>query len=237
MSIIVFQHEPHEPASLLGDALLRHGHRLRTIRLDRGQAVPADLDDAEAVISMGGAANVDEQNRFPWMQPEMACLRAAHEAGLPLVGICLGAQLIAAALGGKVEHMDRPEVGWAPITIGFAGTTDPIFAGVAWTHPQFHMHGCHVTTLPPDATPLASSAACRHQAFKVGLRAYAFQFHFEWGASKIAEMGRSDFARRAGQTPQRIAADTAMHYDTYRRLGDRIRDNIATYLVPATAAI
>src|SRR5690606_13233304 len=99
-------------------------------------------------------------------------LRQAHEANVPMVGICLGLQLIATALGGKVEAMPAAEVGWHTVKLAFPGTIDPIYAGIPWQHMQFHLHGQEVTALPPGATPLAASKVCKNQAVKVGLKTY-----------------------------------------------------------------
>ena len=102
MALIVFEHHPLETTGRLGTVLNQHGHKLRYVRLHRGEAVPTDLDDVDGVIAMGGPMNVDEVEKHDWMQPEMDYLKAAHDANLPVLGICLGAQMLAHALGGKV---------------------------------------------------------------------------------------------------------------------------------------
>lgn len=232
MSILVFQHESNEPAAILGDVLQRQGHRLRTVKLFAGESIPTDLDDVDGIVTMGGSANVDEVAKHSWMQPEMDLIKTAREAGLPVVGICLGAQLIAAAMGGKVEKMETPEVGWETLNVAFPGTTDPVFSGITWKAPQFHLHGQQITELPPGATPLAGSAACRTQAFKMGFNTYAFQFHFEWSQQAIAEMSRNELFASAGVTSESVLAGTKQHFSTYRRLGDRLCENIATFLFP-----
>ncbi len=232
MSILVFQHESNESAGVLGDVLQRHGHRLRTIRLDQGNPVPTDLDDVDGIVSMGGLANVDQTSQYPWLQPEMDLIKQAHEAGLPVVGICLGAQLIATALGGKVEKMKQPEIGWHPLAVGFAGTTDPIFAGVTWHAVQFHLHGQEVTELPAGSVPLASSTLCKHQAFKVGFTTYGFQFHFEWTLQTLGQLNQDGMFNHAGVNGDVVINDAEQHYSTYRRLGDRLCENLATYLFP-----
>lgn len=235
MSILVFQHESNESAGVLGEVLQRHGHRLRTIRLDRGgqaDSVPTDLDDVDGIVSMGGNANVDDAKDHGWMQPEMALIKQAHEARLPVVGICLGAQLIASAMGGKVEKLEQPEVGWHPLTIGFPGTTDPVLTGITWTAPQFHLHGQQITELPPGGTPLAASKLCRMQAFKLGFTTYGFQFHFEWTLDTISELSHNGLFQQAGVASETVIAEAKHHYATYRRLGDRLCESIATYLFP-----
>lgn len=232
MSLVVFQHEANEPAALLGQVLQGYGHRLRTVELFNGAAVPADLDDVDGVISMGGSMNVDETAKYAWLPAEMDFIKKAHGAGLPIVGVCLGAQLIAQALGGAVAAMEKPEVGWQNVKQAFPGTVDPIYAGIPWDTMQFHMHGQQVTTLPPDSTPLAGSKACRTQAFRVGLRVYAFQYHFEWGRTQIEKMAGDPLVAKAGATAADITGGIEKHYTGYRRVGERLCERLALMVFP-----
>ncbi|MAE63525.1 MAG: hypothetical protein CMJ18_04575 [Phycisphaeraceae bacterium] len=229
MRQVVLQHHPSENAAVLGRFLQAYGHRLHTVRLDEGQALP-DLDDVSGLLIMGGPMNVDETGAHPWLEDEQAFIRSAHEAALPMVGICLGAQLIAAALGGEVAAMETPEVGFESVRLGFPGTIDTLLAGVPWQTMQFHLHGQQVTGLPAGATPLAGSAACANQAFKVGMTTYAFQFHFEWDRDDIERFGRDELVTKAGASPESIVAQCADHYDRYRHLGDRLCENLASLL-------
>ena len=230
MALIVFQHEPHEPPAVLGKVLQAHGCKLRTIKLFAGEVVPPDLDDVDGLLILGGAANVDEADQYAWLKPELAYIKQAHGAGLPIVGICLGAQLIAAALGGKVAPRPKPEVGRKNVKLAFPGTTDPVLAGIPWDSTQFHLHGQEVTSLPPEGVPLAGSTMARLQAYRVGLTTYAFQYHFEWDASHIATMARDGLVAKAGEKPDTIIDLCKSYLPAYRRLGDRLCENIATLL-------
>jgi GMP synthase-like glutamine amidotransferase len=232
MSLIVFQHHPGEGASLIGAVMQNHGHRLRHVYLYDGQPVPSDLDEVDGVISMGGAMNVGETDQHPWIADEMAYLKQAHDAGLPIIGVCLGAQLLAAALGGKVEPMDKPEVGWGEVTLAFPGTIDPLYAGITWKSMQFHMHGQQITELPPGAAPLASSAHCRTQAFKAGYRSYGFQYHFEWDRKQIEHFASDELVRKAGASADQIVRQIDQHYDGYRRQAERLCERMALMLMP-----
>ena len=232
MSLIIFQHHPDEGPAQIGRVLQDHGHRLRTIALWDGQAVPADRDDVDGILSMGGPMNVDETDAHPWIESESAYLKAAHEAGVPIVGICLGAQLIAAALGGEVGPMDQPEVGWHNVKLAFPGTIETLYQGIGWDSTQFHLHGQEVKTLPPGATPLAGSARCRTQAFVAGLKTYAFQYHFEWTRADIEHFSNDGLVRAAEVTPSQIAEGADRHYADYRRLGDLLCERIALLLFP-----
>lgn len=234
MSILVITHVAHEGPAELGRLLQEYGHRLRQVSADSPDW-KVDLNDLDALIIMGGPQNVDEVEQFPFLAKEMDLVRLAHQAGKPIVGVCLGAQLIAAALGGQVAAMaNGPEVGWQPIRLSFFGSTDPIFGGIPWNSQTFHLHGQEVTQLPPAplGVPLAGSKACRNQAFRVGLRTYGFQYHFEWSLSDLKTMVSDALVSRAGAVGQDILKQAEEHYAGYRRLGDRLTRNIAEYLFP-----
>jgi len=233
-TIIVFQHGDLEGPGRLGATLRDHGFRLDIRRPDRdgAGAVPPDLDNVHGVISLGGAMNVGDP--LAWLGREMEFLKLAHEAALPVIGVCLGAQMLAAALGGKVEKMPRPEWGLAPVSLTVPGQTEAMLAGIPWTVHQFHSHAYEVTELPADATLLASSAACRVQAYRCGLRSFGFQYHFECDRPAI-----EGYARRDGETL--AAAETSVealvrqldgHYAMFARAADRLCVNVATYAFP-----
>ncbi len=232
MAIVILEHHPDETSAELGATLLRHNHRLRVLKLHAGQAVPPDLDDVDGVVSMGGPMNVEDAAAHPWMVAELALLKAAHERGVPIVGVCLGAQLVAAALGGEVKAMAAPEIGWHNVKLAFPGTVDPILQGIAWDTMQFHVHGQEVVKLPPEGVPLAGSKVCKTQAFKVGLTTYAFQYHFEWNQGQLQRILANDQWLRQHADTTAIAAQIDEHYTGYRRRGDRLCDNIANLLLP-----
>ena len=232
MAIVVFEHHSSEHPARLGTILRDFGHRLRVIELHAGDSLPPDLDDVDGIISLGGPMNVTDAEQHPWMTREMELIRQGHDAGVPIVGLCLGAQLIAAALGGTVAPMDQAEIGWHNVRLAFPGTTDPLLAGIPWNTRQFHLHGQEITELPPSATPLAGSAASKVQAFKVGLRTYGFQYHFEWTRDDIQRVlqKHADWITAAGGDTNALRAGLDEHYDTYRHLGDRLTENLANLL-------
>lgn len=232
MSLLIFQHHANEPPAALGEVLRNHGHRPRVVKLFAGEPLPPDLDDVDGIVSMGGSMNVDQADAHPWIAGEMALLKAAHDAGVPVVGVCLGAQLLAVALGGKVAAMAAPEAGWHNVKLAFPGTMETLYQGVPWDTMQFHLHGQEVTQLPPGATPLAGSKACKTQSFKVGLRSYGFQYHFEYTEADIKAAAGDELAKAAGLTAEALDAQTKGHYDAYRRLGNRLCENMALLLFP-----
>ncbi|QDU72525.1 type 1 glutamine amidotransferase [Mucisphaera calidilacus] len=236
MAIVVTEHHPLETAARLGEILRDHGHRLRVVKLHAGDSLPEDLDNIDGLVSMGGPMGVAETDQHDWIEPEMAFIKQAHDAGLPVTGICLGAQLIAKALGGEVATMDQPEIGWGEVETSFFGTVDPILFGVPWKTPQFHAHGDEVTKCPPGGTPipLMSTKACKAQAFRVGMTTYGFQFHFEWNRELIGTFLETfkDWVTRSGFDADRVRSECDSRYDLYRHIGDRLCENLSTLVYP-----
>ncbi|MEC9374437.1 MAG: type 1 glutamine amidotransferase [Planctomycetota bacterium] len=231
MATIVFQHSDIGRPGRLGLTLRDHGHRLKIIRPDRGEAIPPDFDDVDGVISMGGPqSTVDAGSRPEWMEEEMAFLKEAHERALPVIGVCLGHQMLAVALGGETGRMAKPEVGFYPVDITVPGQTEHVLAGISWRSRQFCHHGDHVTKAPPGAVVLAKSELCPVQAFRAGLRTYAFQYHFEADRQHAMQIAESepDLLHKAGHTEQEIAAQADECYEQFARLADRLCVNIAT---------
>lgn len=234
MSIIVFQHDERCGPGRFGATLRDHGFKLdiRRLNVDGEAAVPVDLDNVQGVLSLGGPQNVGEPR--PWMPREMAFLRVAHERGLPVVGICLGAQMTAAALGGEVGPMEKPEMGFPTVTLNAAGQTETMLAGVPWDCPQFSTHGYEVKKLPAGAQLLASSRQCKVQVFRAGLRTYGFQFHPECDMDMIRAHAKKDAAALAkvDMTEADVLAQAEKHYEMYARTAERLAVNIATFLFP-----
>lgn len=231
MAIVVLQHSDYGRPGRLGLTLRDHAFRLDIRKLHQADALPADFDGVEGVISLGGPQDVG--GREPWLTREIEFLREAHQRALPVVGICLGHQLLAAALGAEVGPMERPEAGMQMVDILPAGQTDTILGGVAWRSPQFQLHAYEVKSVPPEATLLASSEACKVQIFRAGMRSYGFQFHFECDRAMIEEHAREGrgLLHKAGVTTEEVARQCEKHYEMFARLGDRLCLNIVNCLV------
>ncbi len=214
-----------------------HAFRLDVRRTDipeseGGSPVPPDLDDLHGLIVLGGSQNIE--SNLPWIPREIDLIAKAHDAGLPVVGICLGAHLIAKALGGDVERMDTPEVGFHKVRILPPGQTETMLAGVPWESHQYVSHAWQVAAAPPGAQLLASSDACAVQCFKAGLRTFAFQFHFELDRPGIELLARDDseLLGEAGLTPGEIATQADEHYSRFALIGDRLCLNLASFEFP-----
>jgi GMP synthase-like glutamine amidotransferase len=176
MRVHWFQQVPFEGLGAIEGWLRTRGHVLSCTRFHAGEAPPATSEGFDWLIAVGGPMNVYQYRDYPWLRAEKRLLRATVAAGKPVLGLCLGAQLIADALGGKVYQNEEREVGWFPVRAVSDGDASP-FRFPAETS-VFHWHG-DTFSLPPGSTWLAESAGCAHQAFAVGSRVLGLQFHLE----------------------------------------------------------
>ena len=235
--ITVLQHSDIGPGRL-GATLRDHGFTLDIRRVDLGPEaggddVPRSLENVHAVLSLGGP--MDPTEDLAWMHDELDLIRAAHEAQLPVIGICLGHQLIARALGGEVEKLDTPEWGFTKVSLPVPGQTEAMIAGMPWDHHQFQSHSFHVAKAPPAAKVLAASDACPVQAMKLGLRTYGFQFHFEYDKPLIESLPtrEADLMMAAGKSPEALGTELQDHYGSFVRVSERLCVNLATLAFPA----
>ena len=218
--VLIVQHEPFEGPGTLRDAL--GGCELRLVRTFAGDPVPAGLEE-DGLVVLGGGMGVSEADRYPHLRDEMKLLRAAARRGRPVLGICLGSQLLAASLGGSVARAPRKEIGWFGVDLLPGARDDALFAGAPRAFTAFHWHG-DAFTLPQGATPLAASAMTPLQAFRQGPRAWGVQFHLETDEQVLTAMLRSGAAelREAGADPAAIRARAAAELPRLRELSLRI---------------
>ena len=169
------QHVPFEGLGSIERWLRAKGHRITATRFFASDALP-DVDEIDLLVVMGGPMSVHDERRFPWLVTEKNFIRGVIECGKPVLGVCLGAQLIASALGARVYRNPAKEIGWFPVE-GI-----PSVNGRWFRFPPsmvvFHWHG-ETFDLPPGAVRLAKSDACENQAFQIGSSVIGLQFHLE----------------------------------------------------------
>jgi GMP synthase-like glutamine amidotransferase len=170
------QNDPRVPGGIYGQYLQDKELPHRTVHLYAGEPLPAPAETT-AVIVLGGYMGVHDESEYPFLRPLKACMRRLAEAGTPLLGICLGGQLLAEVLGGEVRSRHRGEKGLQEIRLTSGGHDDPLFAGLPPAFAAFEWHNDSFD-LPPGALHLASSAACPGQAFRYR-NAWGVQFHPE----------------------------------------------------------
>ena len=187
MRILVFQHLDVEHPGIFRNFWSAAGHDVHYVHLDQGNPIP-DLAAFEALVVLGGPMDVWDLEQCPWLKAEMDAIRHwVRDLGRPYLGICLGHQLLAQALGGEVGLMDRPEVGLAEVSLTEAGQNDLLFKGFSESFEVFQWHGAAVQRLPEGAVVLAGNAACPVQAMRVNTQAWGIQFHVEMTDQTVAE--------------------------------------------------
>jgi len=184
MHVLVIMHVENEGPGVFGEFLQAAGAKVRIARLHLGDALP-DPRDLDAALTMGGPMNVYEEQRYPFLRDETRFLQEAAARDLPVLGICLGAQMIAKAAGAAVTKNRVEEVGWGTVSLTGEGLTDPLFRGLPATLPVFQWHG-DTFGIPAGGTLLATGEDCHHQALR-SRRSYGLQFHLEADRALLGE--------------------------------------------------
>jgi GMP synthase-like glutamine amidotransferase len=184
--ILIFRHAPHEGPGYLAEYLDRYHLPHRLIRIDQGESLPTSLDGISGLVFMGGPMSVNDP--LPWIPPVLQLIRTAVAADIPVLGHCLGGQLISKALGGVITRNPVKEIGWLPVT----RVENPVAADWLDALPAqfevFHWHG-ETFSIPPGATRVLASRDCANQAFVLG-KTLAFQCHVEMTAELVREWAR-----------------------------------------------
>ena len=185
-----------------------------------GDPVPRGMTGAAGLVVMGGSMGVYEQREYPFLSDEIRLIETALGSEKPVLGICLGSELLASALGAEVRRSGSKEIGWFPVTLGGAAETDPLFCEVERDFIGYHWHG-DVFNLPSGAVSLASSARTPCQAFAYGKSAYGVLFHLEATQEIVADMvrGFADELDEERIDGAQIIAQTREHLPELQRIG------------------
>jgi len=187
MRIHYLQHVPFEnPGSILVWAKTNQSI-ITSTQLYNDEALP-EVNEFEWLVVMGGLMNIYEEDQYPWLKAEKELIKAAIKANKVVLGMCLGSQLIADSIGGKVVQNKQKEIGWLPITFSKEAKASPLFAFFPDNPVVFHWHGDTFVELPEAATVIAASTACKNQAFIYNKRVFGFQFHLENTLSIINDL-------------------------------------------------
>lgn len=231
MNILVFQHLSVEHSGIFGQFWREAGHSEHVVELDEGAAIPP-LERFDLLAVMGGPMDVWQEDRHPWLVAEKAAIRRwVRDLQRPYLGVCLGHQLLAAALGGTVGLMKAPEVGLCDVSLTAAGRSDPLFAGIGPEMTTLQWHGAEVSGLPEGAVVLAGNAACPIQAMRWGPVAYGFQYHLEVTPRTVGDWAaipeyKDSLERTLGQdAASRLDADLAPRLPAFGAIARTVNDN------------
>ncbi len=214
-------HQRDAGPGVFAEAVDAAGGELDLWQIAETDAPPADPLAYDAVFAFGGAMNVDEEDRHAWLRLEKRLLSELLARGKPVMGVCLGAQLLSAAAGGRPGRAREPEIGWYEVEVTDAGAEDSVIGPLAPRFEAFEWHG-YETGLPADAVVLARSPVCA-QAYRLGERAWGIQFHAEVtraDADKwVSEYREDPDAVRIGLDPEALKAETAAKIDAWNCFG------------------
>jgi GMP synthase-like glutamine amidotransferase len=186
MRLHYLQHVPFEDAANIAIWASQRGHTVTRTRLFAEETLPAQ-SDFDFLAIMGGLMNIYEGKRYSWLVKEKEFIARSIDAKKAILGVCLGAQLIADILGGKVTKNPQKEIGWFPVRLTLAAQQSDIFRSLPIEFTAFHWHG-DMFAIPPAAIHLASSQACPNQAFQYGDRVLGIQFHLDYSLDSISKM-------------------------------------------------
>jgi GMP synthase (glutamine-hydrolysing) len=221
--VIILQHAAPEGPGLISAALAAKEVEASLVRLDLGRPVPETMGDAAGLVVMGGPMGANDGGKIPFLAAEKRLIREAVDAGRPVLGICLGAQLLASTLGATVRSSGRKEIGWHEVRLRGRAQEDALFNGLEAAFTPLHWHG-DVFDLPPGAEPLAFSAMTELQAFRYGARAWGLLFHLEVTRAMVEEMVGAfpGELKAAAIEPEAVLTGMALHLARAQDMGARV---------------
>ena len=186
MKVLVLRHVPHEHLGTLAETLISNDITHEYLNFYENNISNISVDDLGSLIILGGPMNVYEADRYPYLEMEDRLIKQAIEKDVPILGVCLGAQLIAKALGSRVIKNKEKEIGWYPLNITEEGSKDRLFKHFNSEETVFQWHG-DAFEIPEGGVRLAESSLCTNQAFRYGHNVYGLQFHIEVTPEMILE--------------------------------------------------
>ncbi len=225
--LLVFQHVPTEPLGTLDGQFRAAGFRIHYMNFSRLAEARPNVGRYHGLVVLGGPMGANQSDRYPHLEVEKDAIRQAIDAGIPVLGICLGAQLIASALGARVRRNSITEIGWFDVLPTAAGREDSLFSKFDGAEKIFQWHG-DTFTLPLGACHLAESEGCANQAFRFGESVYGLQFHLEADQVLIERWLRSPVHLRelaelgTAVDSERILADTSRFIDRATALSEAV---------------
>ena len=221
MRVLAIVHQTDAGPGVFGEAIAGRGAALDEWLLPESTEPPADPLAYDAVFVLGGSMNADQEGEHAWIGTERGLLGRLIEERVPLMGLCLGGQMVAAAAGAVPRRATRPEIGWHPVELTAEGRDDPLLGPLAPSFEAFQWHG-YEFPLPPGAVPLARSEVCL-QAARIGEVAWSFQFHPEVSAADalhwIDDYETDPDAVRIGVDPTALALETEAKVGAFNELG------------------
>jgi GMP synthase-like glutamine amidotransferase len=237
MRLLVFQHIDCEHPGQLRQSLKRDGIEWRAVELDQGEPIPP-FDGFDALWVMGGPMDVWDVVEHPWLIEEKAAIRHwVRELGRPFLGLCLGHQLLADALGGTCGPQRPPEIGILEIELTPEGRLDPLFAGLPSRQKVLQWHSVQVVEPPVNAVILARSPSCRVQAMRLGSRAWSMQYHVEVEPDTVENWGKVPAYRAALESTlgagalDRIGAEAEANMSDFATNAERLYSNFRAAVV------
>jgi len=219
----VLQHHPAENLGAIAEALESAALAWQYVRVFDGRPVPTDMKGAGGLIVMGGPEAVYRLDRYPYLRDEIALIENALKAGRPVLGVCLGSQLLAAALGANVRRAAHKEIGWYPVRLRSEAKDDRLLGGVPEEFVACHWHS-DIFDLPAGAVPLASSELTELQGFRYGENAWGLLFHAEMTqqivAALVSEFGEG--LKRVGIDGDEILASAPRHLAALSKIAGTI---------------
>jgi GMP synthase (glutamine-hydrolysing) len=218
--VLSIVHQEDAASGVFADAVAARGDELTEWTISDGAGLPRPAHSYDAVLVFGGAMHVDQENRHPWLRDEDDLLRGLLERGVPILGVCLGAQLVAKALRARVGPMPRPQIGWFDVEQTPEAADDPVFADLPRRFSSFQWHS-YAFDLPANAVPLARDSVCL-QAYRAGESAWGIQFHAEVTKESVEDWFRSSKPSDVALDVDALRQETEAKIAAWNEFGKRL---------------